>query len=84
MRKYGSQLTVDLNFPFLLSSLASHGIPAQLEQRKEYAEQALGFPLTLRELKGGGLDYAPLRTKASTEPCPIEEDDGFCHLRIGR
>lgn len=78
-REYGSQITVDLNFPQILSSLAFEGIPAKIEMQKEYAERVLGMPLELSE-SGKGLDYA----KAAPDSAGILEDDGFYHLRAGR
>ncbi|MCX8195265.1 MAG: SAM-dependent methyltransferase [Candidatus Micrarchaeota archaeon] len=76
LRSYGSQLTVDLNFPHILSFLASHRIPASIEKQRDYAQRILGMPLAVYEGKKG-LDYLPRKDR-------LEEDDGFCHLRIGR
>lgn len=77
-RKYGSQITVDLNFFQLISSLKSQGIPAEVEKQKNYAERVLGIPLTLSHTKKG-LDYSPVKKPGN----PIKEDDGFYHLRAG-
>ena len=79
VRNYGGQLTVDLNFPLLLSSLASDGFSAKIEKQKEYAEKILGIPLRLSETKSG-LDYVPAKRGKDG----ISEDDGFYHLRIGK
>ncbi len=78
VREYGSQITVDLNFPQMLSSLAFEGILAKVEMQKGYAERVLGMPLELSE-SGDCLDY--VKAKKSTG---IKEDDGYYHLRIGR
>src|SRR3989338_3781470 len=79
LRKYGSQVTVDLNFPQLIASLASQGIAAAIESQKDYAERVLGMPLEISET-GKGLDYV----KAGKGSEGIIEDDGFYYLRIGR
>lgn len=78
-RKYGSQITTDLNFPFLLAYLSLLGISAKVGGQKAYAEGILGFKLELSEGKEG-LDYV----KQSRKNEGIAEDDGFYHLRIGR
>ena len=75
VRKYGSQITVDLNFLQLSSALAARGFSAQVEMQRAYCERALGMPLELRQT-ARGLDYA--RKK---EDDGISEDDGFYHLR---
>ena len=79
LRNYGGQITVDLNFPQLISQIASQNLPFSIEKQKDYAEQVLGFPLKLRQTKKS-LDYA----KAPAKESKIKEDDGFYHLRIGR
>jgi len=77
VRKYGEQITTDLNFLQLSSSMAARGFSAQVEMQKAYCERALGMPLTFTD-EGGKLDYAPKKEKDG-----VEEDDGFYHLRIG-
>lgn len=79
VREYGSQITVDLNFPQMLSSLAFEGIPAKVEMQKDYAERVLGCKLELSE-SDDCLDYV----KAKPSNTDIVEDDDFYHLRIGR
>ena len=77
-RKYGTQITVDLNFPQLLSSLALQSIPAGIGKQKAYAERVLGRKLEMRQSKTG-LDYVPSKSRDA-----FVEDDGFYHLRAGR
>ncbi len=79
VREYGSESTVDLNFPQMLASLAAQGVSAQVEMQKEYAERVLGTKLELSETEDG-LDYV----KAKRPGTGISEDDGFYHLRLGR
>ena len=78
-RKYGTQITVDLNFLQMLFALEQEGFSAKIEKQKEYAEKALGFPLELSD-KEDCLDYV----KAKKQELEISEDDGFYHLRAGR
>ena len=78
VRDYGGQLTVDLNFPQILSSLSSSGVSAKVEKQKGYCEKVLGKKLEFSHGKYG-LDYVPLKKDTG-----IQEDDGFYHLRIGR
>lgn len=78
VRNYSGQLTTDLNFLHLLSSLAAAGVPAKIGAQKAYCERVLGCRLALSETPRG-LDYARLKKESG-----IEEDDGFYHLRIGR
>ena len=78
VRDYGGQLTVDLNFPQIISALAANGIAATAEKQKDYAERVLGRKLEMVESKSG-LDYAPSKSKDD-----FIEDDGFYHLRVGR
>ncbi len=78
-REYGSQVTVDLNFLQMTSSLHSQNIPAALEKQKDYAEAVLGVKLELTHTKAW-LDYS----KANKKGINISEDDGFYHLRIWR
>ncbi len=77
-RKYGSQITVDLNFAMLLPTLKLQFFSPELEKQKSYAERILGAPLELAHTKSG-LDYVKVKKKDG-----ITEDDGFYHLRIGR
>lgn len=79
VRNYGGQLTVDANFPQIISSLATLGIPAKIQKQKEYCEKVLGKKLEFSHTKSG-LDYLPVKKQGLR----IEEDDGFYHLRIGR
>ena len=76
-REYGSQITVDLNFLQLCSTLAAQGFSAQVEKQKQYAERVLCMPLTFAD-EGDMLDYVKKK-----EADGISEDDGFYHLRIG-
>ena len=78
VRNYGGQLTVDLNFPQMLSSLSSSSVSAKIEKQKEYCEKTLGKKLEFTHTKAG-LDYLPVKKDTG-----IQEDDGFYHLRIGR
>lgn len=78
-RKYGSQITVDLNFLQMLFALESQGFSARIEKQKGYAERILGYPLELSESKRC-LDYV----RAKKQALEISEDDGFYHLRVGR
>ena len=78
VRNYGGQLTVDLNFPQMLSSLASSSVPAKIEKQKSYCEKTFGKKLAFTHTKSG-LDYVPLKKDTY-----IQEDDGFYHLRVGR
>ncbi len=78
VRDYGGQLTVDLNFPQIVSALSSQSIDAKIEKQKEYAQRVLGKKLEMKEGKSG-LDYVASKSKDG-----VEEDDGFYHLRIGR
>jgi len=77
-RKYGTQITVDLNFFQLVSSLKGQGIPVQIEKQKDYAEGIFQIPLQLSHTKAG-LDY--IKSKKGNA---FQEDDGFYHLRAGR
>jgi len=81
VREYGSQLTVDLNFTFIIASVLSCGFSPGIEKQKEYAERELGMPLSLSESESC-LDY--VRAKPAKGTPGIEEDDGFYHLRIGQ
>jgi SAM-dependent MidA family methyltransferase len=76
VRKYGSQITADLNFLQLSSALAAQGFAAEVEMQKEYCERVQGMPLSYSD-EGGRLDYVPKKEKDG-----IEEDDGFYHLRV--
>lgn len=76
-RTYGTQITIDLNFLQISSSLISQNFAVQVEKQKDYAEGVLGKKLEFRQTEKG-LDYAPAK---DTE---VSEDDGFYHLRIGR
>jgi len=78
IRDFGGQLTVDLNFPQMLSALAADGFRASLEKQKNYAERVLGCPLELSD-DDGKLDYVEVKKKSD-----ITEDDDFYHLRIGK
>lgn len=78
VRNYGGQLTVDLNFPQMLSSLSSSSVSAKIEKQKSYCEKTLGKKLEFMHTKSG-LDYIPVKKETG-----IQEDDGFYHLRIGR
>ncbi len=78
VRNYGGQLTTDLNFLQLLSSLASCSVPSKIEKQKQYCECVLRRRLAIRHTKAG-LDYVVSRAGN-----PIEEDDGFYHLRAGK
>ncbi|MEM2138417.1 MAG: hypothetical protein QW568_04985, partial [Candidatus Anstonellaceae archaeon] len=78
-RKYGSQITVDLNFFQLASGLKAAGFQAAAKKQKAYAEGVLGISLRLSHTKLG-LDYIRMNSKGVN----ISEDDGFYHLRIGR
>ena len=51
VRNYGGQLTVDLNFPQILSSLSSSGVVAKIEKQKAYCELILGKSSSLRTRK---------------------------------
>jgi hypothetical protein len=75
-RKYGSQITVDLNFLQLFSSLSAGHFEVKVERQKEYASRVLGTPLTLNDSEDS-LDYVPLK-----EDDGVEEDDGFYHMRV--
>lgn len=77
VRNYGGQLTADLNFPQILSSLSSSAVSARIEKQKGYCERILKKKLEMVQTKSG-LDYSPARDKE------IKEDDGFYHIRIGR
>ncbi|MEM4555080.1 MAG: SAM-dependent methyltransferase [Candidatus Anstonellaceae archaeon] len=74
-RRYSSQITVDVNFPFLLSVAASRGCMGQIERQIEYAERILGKKLKIVQTDKY-LDYR------QTDDCSISEDDGFYHLRF--
>ncbi|MEM4348167.1 MAG: SAM-dependent methyltransferase [Candidatus Anstonellaceae archaeon] len=74
-RRYSSQITVDVNFPFLLSVLASKGCIGQIERQIEYAERILGKKLKIVQTSNC-LDYRPANNDE------ISEDDGFYHLRV--
>jgi len=76
VRKYGEQITVDLNFLQLSSALAAQGFSVNVEMQKAYCERVLGTPLLFKD-EGGGLDYVPKKEKDG-----VEEDDGFYHLRV--
>ncbi|MFA6213929.1 MAG: SAM-dependent methyltransferase [Candidatus Micrarchaeia archaeon] len=75
-RKYGSQITVDLNFLQLSAALFAQGFAVRVEPQKKYCERALGFPLELAQ-SARGLDYAMKK-----EEDGISEDDGFYHLGV--
>ncbi|MCX6770587.1 MAG: SAM-dependent methyltransferase [Candidatus Micrarchaeota archaeon] len=76
VRKYGEQVTADLNFLQLSSALAALGFSAQVEPQRAYCERVQGVPLSYSD-EGGRLDYAPKK-----ENDGIGEDDGFYHLRV--
>jgi len=76
VRKYGDQLTVDLNFLQLSSTLVAQGFSVNVELQKEYCERALGKKLMLTQTQKG-LDYV-----SKNKDDGISEDDGFYHLRI--
>lgn len=82
VRNYGGDddgnLTVDMNFPQILSALLALGFPAKIEKQLDYAQRVLGKKLVMAQTKKG-LDYAPSKSNDG-----IIEDDGFYHLRIGR
>jgi len=75
-RKYGEQITVDLNFLQLSSALLSEGFSVKVERQKEYAQRELGMPLVLDD-SGGSLDYVPKKKDDG-----VEEDDGFYRLHV--
>ncbi len=77
-RKYGSQITVDLNFLQLSSALRAEGFSVAVEMQKTYAEKVLGMPLEISHTKKG-LDYVKKKEQDGST-----EDDGFMHLQIGR
>jgi SAM-dependent MidA family methyltransferase len=74
-RRYGKQITVDLNFLQLSAALRSDGFSASVEGQKEYCERVLGRRLKLSHGKKG-LDYAEAKGGE------FGEADGFCHLRV--
>jgi hypothetical protein len=74
-RKYGKQITVDLNFLQLSAALSSDGFSARVEGQKEYCERVLEKKLRLSHGKKG-LDYI------AAKEGEFEEGDGFCHLRL--
>jgi len=76
-RKYGEQITVDLNFLQLSTVLAAQGFPVQVERQKQYAERVLGEPL-MQSDTDDSLDYVPKKADDG-----VDEDDGFYHLRVG-
>jgi len=76
VRKYGEQITVDLNFLQLSSAILAQGFQAKVESQKDYCERQLGMPLTLSQT-ARGLDYVKKK-----EMDGISEDDGFYHFSI--
>jgi len=76
VRKYGEQITVDLNFLQLSSAIAAQGFSVNVEMQKTYCERALGKPLELDD-SDDKLDYVEKKEKDG-----VEEDDGFYHLRV--
>lgn len=88
VREYGGQLTVDLNFPYLLGVAKSRGYNASVEPQKEYAEKGIGQKLYSAETKTG-LEYyteSELGKAGITEERleSSEEDDAFYHMRVKR
>ncbi|MFA5930079.1 MAG: SAM-dependent methyltransferase [Candidatus Micrarchaeia archaeon] len=75
-RKYGEQITVDLNFLQLSSALAASGFSSQVEPQKAYCERVMGMPLEFTD-EAGKLDYVEKKSNDA-----IVEDDGFYHLRV--
>lgn len=75
-RKYGSQITIDLNFLQISSALIAQNFQVQVEKQKDYAEGILGKKLEFKQTDKC-LDYVPAKQEE------ISEDDGFYHLRIG-
>jgi len=75
-RKYGAQITVDLNFLQLSSAIRAEHFGVAVERQKEYAERVLGMPLELKQT-ARGLDYVEKKQDDG-----ISEDDGFYHLSI--
>jgi SAM-dependent MidA family methyltransferase len=75
-RKYGSQVTADLNFPYLAAFIEAEGFECGIEPQRAYCERALGMKLKLSQTSKG-LDYVPALAG------DFKEDDGFYHMRIG-
>lgn len=86
VREYGGQVTVDLNFPYLLGLAKLHEFDARVELQREYVERILGQKVYSAEL-GEGLEYyaeKEMKRAGAKGLGDYEEDDGFYHMRVAR
>ncbi|MFH1285141.1 MAG: SAM-dependent methyltransferase [Candidatus Micrarchaeota archaeon] len=74
VREYGTQLTTDLNFPYLASFARAGSFEVEFETQRAYVERILGKKLQASEKKNA-LAYTK-KTRA------FEESDDFVHMRL--